>query len=101
MPVMELCGPRVPAFLDISQVFFTHVKKLIQFYNLCHLYYGNLRRDSYFFFLQRALMNLPPLQVDARLRIDIKATATIAITIIAYIACYVPAIVFAVLGLKH
>ena len=45
-------------------------------------------------------MNLPPLQADARLRIDIKATATIAITITTYIACYVPAILIAVLGLQ-
>ena len=43
-------------------------------------------------------MNLPPLQAEARLRSDIKAVKTIAITIATYFVCYFPAIVYAVGG---
>lgn len=46
-------------------------------------------------------MNLPPLQAEARLQSDIKATKTIAITIVAYVLCYVPGIIYAVLGLQN
>lgn len=46
-------------------------------------------------------MNLPPLQAEARLKRDIKAITTIAITIGTYFLCYVPSIVVAVVGLKH
>ena len=45
-------------------------------------------------------MNLPPLQEKARLKDDIKAIKTIGITIAAYFVCYVPAIVYAVVGLQ-
>ena len=45
-------------------------------------------------------MNLPPLQEKARLKDDIKAIKTIGITIDAYFLCYVPAIVYAVVGLQ-
>ena len=43
-------------------------------------------------------MNLPALQAQARLRNDIKATKTIAITVGAYFFCYVPVGVYSVLG---
>lgn len=45
-------------------------------------------------------MNLPPLQAEARLKCDIKAITTIAITIVTYFLCYVPSIVYAVTGLQ-
>lgn len=45
-------------------------------------------------------MNLPPLQAEARLKCDIKAIPTIAITIATYFLCYVPSIVYAVTGLQ-
>ena len=45
-------------------------------------------------------MNLPPLQADARLKCDIYAITTIAITIATYFLCYVPSIVYAVVGLQ-
>ena len=41
---------------------------------------------------------MPALQAQARLRSDIKATKTIAITVGAYFACYVPVILYAVVG---
>ncbi|KAJ7389671.1 hypothetical protein OS493_029555 [Desmophyllum pertusum] len=41
---------------------------------------------------KRAELNLPPLQAEARLQSDIKATKTIAITVAAYFLCYVPMI---------
>ena len=41
-------------------------------------------------------MNIPPVQAEARLQMDIKATKTIAITVAAYFLCYSPAIVYAV-----
>ena len=45
-------------------------------------------------------MNLPPLQAEARLKNDIKASKSIAITIAAYFACYVPAIVYAIVAVQ-
>lgn len=45
-------------------------------------------------------MNLHSLQEKARLRDDIKAIKTIGITIAAFFLCYVPAIVYAVVGLQ-
>ena len=45
-------------------------------------------------------MNLPPLQAQARLQNDIQASKTISITIAAYLLCYVPSIVYAVVGLQ-
>ena len=45
-------------------------------------------------------MNLPSLQEKARLKVDIKAIKTVSITIAAYFLCYVPAILYAVLGLQ-
>ena len=51
---------------------------------------------------QRAKLNLPALQAEARLQTDIKATLkTIAMTIAAYFFSYVPAIVYAVVGNKE
>ena len=47
---------------------------------------------------QRAELNLPPLQAEARLKEDIKAIKTIAMTIAAYFLCYVPSIAFAMAG---
>ena len=52
------------------------------------------------FLLQRVELNLPSLQEKARLKDDIKAIKTIGITIAAYFLCYVPAILYAVLGLQ-
>ena len=46
-------------------------------------------------------MNLPHDQAAARLKDDIKATKTIAITIGAYLVSYVPTIVYAILGLRN
>ena len=43
-------------------------------------------------------MNLPALQAQSRLQSDIKATKTIAITVAAYFACYVPTIAYTVAG---
>ena len=43
-------------------------------------------------------MNLPALQAQSRLQSDIKATKTIAFTVAAYFACYVPTISYAVAG---
>ena len=43
-------------------------------------------------------MNLPALQAQSRLQSDIKATKTIAFTVAAYFACYVPTIAYAVAG---
>lgn len=42
------------------------------------------------------LLNLPPLQAEARLRMDIKATNTVAMTIVTYYICYIPAIAFTI-----
>ena len=59
--------------------------------------------STYIFFsftVQRVELNLPPLQEKARLKDDIKAIKTIGITIAAYFLCYVPAIVYAVVGLQ-
>ena len=39
-------------------------------------------------------MNLPSSQAEARLREDVKATKTIAITIAAYFFCFIPTTVF-------
>ena len=52
------------------------------------------------FLLQRVELNLPSLQEKARLKDDIKAIKTIGITIVAYFLCYVPAILYAVVGLQ-
>jgi len=50
---------------------------------------------------QRAKLNLPALQAEARLQTDIKATKTIAMPIAAFFSSYVPAIVYAVVGNKE
>ena len=52
------------------------------------------------FLLQRVELNLPSLQEKARLKDDIKSIKTIGITIAAYFLCYVPAILYAVVGLQ-
>ncbi|KAJ7358739.1 hypothetical protein OS493_021515 [Desmophyllum pertusum] len=49
---------------------------------------------------ERAEMNLPPLQAEARLKTDIKASKTISITIAAYFACYVPSVVYAIVAVQ-
>lgn len=46
-------------------------------------------------------MNLSPLQAEARLQCEIKATKTIVITVAAYFLCYVPAILYAVVGSRE
>ena len=43
-------------------------------------------------------MSLPPLQGEARLQSDIKATKTIVITIVGFFLCYVLAIIYGVSG---
>ncbi|KAL9969121.1 hypothetical protein ACROYT_G021293 [Oculina patagonica] len=50
---------------------------------------------------ERAKLNLPPIQAEARLKHDIKATKTIAITIATYFLCYAPAILYAMVGLQE
>ncbi|KAL9973730.1 hypothetical protein ACROYT_G020220 [Oculina patagonica] len=45
---------------------------------------------------ERAELNLPPIQAEARLKDDIKAINTITITVAAYFLCYVPSILYAV-----
>ena len=44
------------------------------------------------------LLNLPPLQAEARLQQDIKATKTVAMAVVTYFICYVPTISFAASG---
>ena len=51
--------------------------------------------------MQRADLNLPPLQAEARLQCDIRATKTIVITVAIYFLCYVPSIVYAVVGSRE
>ena len=51
-----------------------------------------------FLLSQRNLLNLPPLQAEARLQQDIKATKTVAMTVVTYFICYVPTISFATWG---
>lgn len=43
---------------------------------------------------------MPPLQAEAKLQSDIKATKTIVITIVGFFLCYVPAIIYGVWGHK-
>lgn len=43
------------------------------------------------------LLNLPPLQAEARLKMDIKATKTVAMALVAFYVCYIPAIVYFIL----
>ena len=43
------------------------------------------------------LLNLPPLQAEARLKQDIQAAKTVAMAVVTYFICYVPAIIYAVL----
>ncbi|KAL9951402.1 hypothetical protein ACROYT_G044056 [Oculina patagonica] len=45
---------------------------------------------------ERMLLNLPPLRAEARLKMDIKATKTVAMTTGLYYICYIPAIVFSI-----
>ena len=52
------------------------------------------------FLTQRAELNLPPIQAEARLKQDIKAIKTISITMATYSICYVPAIAYGVAGLQ-
>ena len=46
-------------------------------------------------------MNLSTTQAEARLKQDVKATKTIAITIATYLACHIPIVVFAMIGLEN
>lgn len=54
--------------------------------------------DLHYFPLQRAEMNLSGLLSQNRLQNDIKATKTVAMAITAFLFCYVPVIVYAVVG---
>ena len=51
--------------------------------------------------MQRADLNLPPLQAEARLQCDIRATKTIVITVAVYFLCYVPSIAYAAVGSRE
>ncbi len=42
------------------------------------------------------LLNLPPLRAEARLKMDIEATKTVAMTVALYYICYIPTIVFSI-----
>jgi len=44
------------------------------------------------------LLHLPPLQAEARLQQDIKATKTVAMAVLTYFICYVPTISFVAWG---
>jgi len=46
-------------------------------------------------------LNLPPLQAEARLQCEIKATKTIVITVAAYFLCYAPAILYTLVGSRE
>ena len=48
--------------------------------------------------LQRAVLNLSPLQAKARLRLDIYATKTVALTVAGILVFYTPTITFAILA---
>ena len=41
-------------------------------------------------------LNLPPLAVEARLQMDIKATITVAMAVAMYYICYIPPVVFSI-----
>lgn len=43
------------------------------------------------------LLNLPPLQAEARLKQDIQVAKALAMAVVTYFICYVPAIIYAVL----
>ena len=43
------------------------------------------------------LLNLPPLQAEARLKLDIKAAKTVAMAVVTYFICYLPAVFYAIL----
>ncbi|KAL9951337.1 hypothetical protein ACROYT_G043986 [Oculina patagonica] len=45
---------------------------------------------------ERMLLNLPPLRAEARLKMDIEATKTVAMTTGLYYICYIPTIVFSI-----
>lgn len=53
-----------------------------------------------FDFLQRAQLNLPRIQAEARLQDDIKAIKTIAISVAAYLLCYGPSFVYRAVGFQ-
>ncbi|KAJ7374657.1 hypothetical protein OS493_004998 [Desmophyllum pertusum] len=44
----------------------------------------------------RILLNLPPLQAEARLQMDIKATKTVSMAIATFYICYIPAIIVSI-----
>ena len=47
---------------------------------------------------QRDLLNLQRIQAESRLRMDIQASKTVAITVLAFLLCHMPFILFALLG---
>ena len=49
-------------------------------------------------FLQRKRLSLPQLQAEARLKMNIQPAKTVAITVLAFLACYIPTILFLVWG---
>ena len=60
-----------------------------------------LEESFHVFFSQKSQMNSCALQDQARLQTYIKATKTIAITVVAYFMSYAPAIVYAVVGQRE
>ena len=48
-------------------------------------------------YLQRKQLNLPRLQAEARLQLDIQAAKTVAFTILAFFVCYIPPVCIAIL----
>ena len=43
------------------------------------------------------LLNLPPLQAEARVKQDIQAAKTVAMAVVTYFICYLPAVIYAIL----
>ena len=47
-------------------------------------------------YLQRKQLNLPRLQAEARLQLDIQAAKTVAFTVLAFFVCYIPPVCIAI-----
>ena len=73
--------------------------KIVHPYRICWQFPALLVYQCVYLFLsQRAKIDLSALGAQARLRNDINASKTIAITIAAYFMSYVPAVTYAILG---
>ena len=49
-------------------------------------------------FPQRKKLNLSQLQAEARLKMDMQAAKTVALTVLAFLACWIPSVVLPLLG---